>query len=333
MAIIDPWDIEDIRSIPQGQMPRGTPTLEELFERGRVQVAPGEVGPDPRAAAAVQQLSDYAMRDRSGVTYGGAETAPGYAPGSTFFPEQRLSFWDQIAEARNLRGDYPGAEEAMKMGEPIRKELEAGKTREAEQQQLQIRGVEQRKGTQLQEELRMQGEREKQAQEHASALEKIRKTPLSGLLGMTLEQFDALPPAQQEQYRKAVMMQSGGFGKVMESMMMISQSASPEERENITHYALALAESLFTKQSVEDLISRTVDAKGRIKIRHKRFDISGASPGIRPQGQTYGPEEAPASPFDYIMRFGRRFGTSTEAPPPGMGEPGVEIFEPSSTRG
>jgi len=91
MATINPWEGNPYDTgRPTGQ---GAPSIEELFQQGNVQVSPREAGPDPRATMAAQQLSDYSMRDRSGVTYGGAETTPGYAPGSTFFLKQGADFF------------------------------------------------------------------------------------------------------------------------------------------------------------------------------------------------------------------------------------------------
>ena len=289
MATINPWEGNPYDTgRPTGQ---GVPSIEELFQQGNVGVNRDET--PPQQAQSVEDLMASRTLGDQGVTYGGAETRPGYAPGSTYFPEQRLSLWDEIAGARNIRGDYAGAEEATKMGAPIRKELEAGKLRESEQQQLRIRGDEARKGMQLEGELRMQGERERQAQEQAGAIERLRKTPLSGLLGMTLEQFEALPPEQQEAYRRAIMMQSGGLGQVMQSIMtMIPQlGKDPQQQENLMHTMLAQAMAIFTRQSVEDLLTRNVDASGNLRVRLKMLDPSGAAMAIKPGGQPYGPQE------------------------------------------
>ena len=312
---IDPWEGNPYDTgRPQNQ---GLPSIEDLMQQGNVQVQPGGAATDQRDS--VNQLLEYTGRQPQmpQTSLGGKYTSL----------RDLFEMGANAPEGTNLE------QFAMLQGQtaPIEKQVgleeETTRGREAEAQQIRMKGEEQRKGIQMQEELKMQGQREQTAAEQAGMLERLRKTPLSGILGMTLEQFDALPPEQKEQYRKAVMMQSGGFGKVMENLMsIIQQMPEGPSKLNMTHYAMALAESLFTRQEIEQLINRTVGPTGDLRIRHKRLDVTGAAPSIRPGGQPYGPEEEPVGLGPGLMRSGRRaMGTTTNAPPPGMGEPGVDM--------
>lgn len=321
MAIIDPWEGNPYDT---GRPPsQGLPSLEELMQQGNVQVqregpTPEQIGQSPGPSTTKHWSSDPSIWSRNINDIPMSSLAAKY--------QSLRSLYNMAANAP--AGTSWGQMEALKsISAPLEKEVrveeEAERVRETEEKQIRMKGEEQRKGFQMQEELKMQGQREQQAAEQAGVLERLRKTPLSGLLGMTLEQFDALPPEQKEQYRKAVMMQSGGFGKVMENLTtIIQQMPEGPAKENMLNYAMALAESLFTRQNVEDLLNRTVDPKGNLRLRHKRLDVAGASPGIRPGGQPYGPEEEPVGLGPGLIRS---FGRETNAPPPGMGEPGVDM--------
>src|SRR3972149_7841870 len=286
MATINPWEGNPYDTgRPMGQ---GAPSIEELFQQGNVGVNRDET--PPQQAAGMEALAGRRMSQ----TVPWEETQAPEVPsglGADAYRDLTESYLNQILASPSVEPEY--AERLGKQVSGIQAERQAGKARETEQQKIQMQGVEQRKGIQLQEELQMQGQRERQAQEQAGAIERIRKTPLSGLLGMTLEQFEALPPEQQESYRKAIMMQSGGLGQVMQSIMtMIPQlGKDPQQQENLMHTMLAQARAIFTRQNVEDLLIRTVDASGNLRVRLKMLDPSGAAMAIKPGGQPYGPQE------------------------------------------
>lgn len=310
MATMDPWDIEDIRSVPQGQMPTGTPTLEELFQQGNVQVSGGQRSTQDEAAEQLQMFQPRARTEVSNLPPSAEESRIGReGHARTMMHATTMGQWDPQY--------VPIFQKEL---ESVGKEREAEATRQSEEQQIRMKGEEERKGLQMRGDFEMQKQRESQAAEQQMMLERLRKTPLSGLLGMTLEQFEALPEPQKEQYRRSVMMQSGGFGQFMQSMMT-SVQGMPEgpNKENVMHYVLAQAMSIFTRQNIEELVTRTVDEKGNIRIRLKMLDPTGAGMGIKPGGQPYGPQE----PWQARMARGITGGVSQEAAIGGTGA-GVE---------
>jgi len=284
----DPWDIQDIAPVPQKQMPPGTPTIEDLFQQGNVRVNQ-DVTP-PQQAASMSALANRRLQQstpwedtRSEIP----EVPSGLGAGA--YRDLSETYLNMALSSPSLEPEH--AERLQRQVGAIQAERQAEATRQSEQQKIQMQGEEQRKAIKLQEEMQMQSQRERQATEQANMLERIRKTPLSGLLGMTLEQFESLPPEQQESYRRALMMQAGGLGQVMQSLMTTFMGM-PEgpQKENMLHLALAQAMAVFTRQNVEDLITRTLDERGNLRVRLKMLDPTGPGMAIKPGGQPYGPQ-------------------------------------------
>lgn len=307
MAQEDLFDIQDIRSIPPGQMPQATraPTLAELFELGSVRTD----RPPPGAGS-------VGLSETGGLPlFGGAETSPYASP--EFAQESQLRHLQQMA---SLFAGAPEGEAYAKQAALAGQQVQAGEERKFQagaperQAKAQVGAAQALAPLQEQQAAAaqtrgMQMEQERSRLQAENALRMKAEEPLGeGILGtITKGQWGTMGDAQKKAFLQVAAQQSGI--KLLPALMTALGNAAnfgllgatEEERNNNYSRDLAKFMAAISGRSEEEFLEYGgVDQKGRTLYRFKISEIlSGLFPQLD-QGQTtmrptYPPESgAPA---------------------------------------